>query len=280
MVTVLLKNGFQHMGKSWKSQLSPAELGLFVRLHPKTKSLDGPLPTTVAGFQKLAKKIHFDEYPYLITGSELELSSLIDYEHADIDFRRYLARLVLCRNFSPAGGYEVLTDHLWLIRAFLSDYKGDVLKPWLTDAIREAFESVLSDAVFTRNLLGTTFLFGVIEFYTKHLLGWRPTEADFFDDEAHQPFRRMFLAEAINKLKKQPLALARDLNAIDKHCTRRLKEREIPQERWVIAKIADRLTVARNAMLHGEEHSFYSTGRYLAALYILFHWHTLQLNGN
>lgn len=197
----------------------------------------------------------------------------MDYSQADIELKIYLTRLILCQNFSPAGGYEVLTDHLWLIESFLKEFKADPLKPWLTPTIKEALESVLSEAVFTRNLLGTNFLFGVVEYYAKYWLGWRPTEADFFDDAFHEKFREMSIGEALVKLKKMNLPVARDLNAIDKYNTQVLKKRNIPEARWVIPRMADRLTLIRNTMLHGEEHSFYGTGRYLAVLYILFYLH-------
>jgi hypothetical protein len=234
--------------------------------------------TTVAEFRLLVQNSGFTEYPYILMGDELEVASMVNYENADLDLRIYLTRLVLCRNFSAAGGYEVLTDHCWLLRSFLSDYDSDAIKPWLTPTVREAIECVVSEEVFTRNLLGTTFLFGVLEFYAKYLLGWRPNEVDFFDKKANRQFREMFLPDAIIRLKKSPYPLAVDLNAIDKHSTTRLKERGIPEVRWVKSKIADRLGLVRNAMLHGEEHSFYGVGRYLAVLYILFHWHTVKAN--
>lgn len=240
-------------------------------------SLSNPA-TTVAEFRSLTKKSRFIEYPYVITGDELDVAAMVDYENADLGLRIYLARLVLCRNFSACGGYEVLTDHYWLIRSFLSDYNQDTIKPWLTPTIREAIECWISEAVFTRNLLGTTFLFGVLEFHAKYLLGWRPAEADFFDKEANGQFREMFLPGALIRLKKSSHPLAVDLNAIDEHSTTRLKERGINEVRWVKAKISDGLGLIRNTMLHGEEHSFYGVGRYLAVLYILFHWHTVKAN--
>lgn len=273
MVTVLHKNGFHRMGKSWRSGIHRGDLGLFVKLQPVKPLLEGPSPTTIADYTLAAAKIGFTEYPYHITGTEPSLESFVDYAQADIDLKQYLTRLILCRNFSPAGGYEVLTDHLWLIRSFLKEYKTDGLKPWWTPTIKEAMESVVSEDVFTGNLLGTTFLFGVIEFYAKSWLGWQPTEADFFDVAFHEKFREMSIGDALLKLKRMNLSVARDLNAIDKYSTQRLKEQSIQEVRWVIPRIADRLRIVRNTMLHGEQHGFYSMGRYLAVLYILFHLH-------
>jgi hypothetical protein len=279
MVAVLHKSSFHRMGKSWKSAIHTGDLGLFVKLAPVARNWEGSLPINIADYILAAKKIGFTEYPYYITGMEPSLASFVDYGRADLDLKIYLTRLILCRNFSPAGGYEVLTDHLWLIQSFLTEFETDALKPWLTPTIKEALESVLSESVFTRNLLGTGFLFGVVEYYAKHWLGWRPTEADFFDDAFHEKFREMSIGQALLKLKKGKLAVARDLHAIDAYCTGRLKKKNIKEERWVIPRIADRLTLARNTMLHGEEHSFYGTGRYLAVLYILFYLHNTKALG-
>jgi len=273
MISVLHKNGFQRMGKSWKSGIHSGNLGLFAKLIPPAKNPERPTVITIADYTKTAEKIGFVEYPYYITGMEPNLVSFVSYSQADIDLKIHLTRLILCRNFSPAGGYEVLTDHLWLIDSFIKELKDDPLKPWLTPTIKEALDSVLSEDIFTRNLLGTNFLFGVIEYYAKYWLGWRPTKADFFDDAFHEKFREMSIGDALVKLKKMNLPVARDLNAIDKYNTQVLKKRNIPEARWVIPRMADRLTLIRNTMLHGEEHSFYGTWRYLAVLYILFYLH-------
>ena len=86
----------------------------------------------------------------------------------------------------------------------------------------------------------------------------------------------MYLNNAINKLKKTKSALAESLNRIDKYNIEMLKENFIEEDKFVNAKIADRLSLARNTMLHGEKHSFYNISKYLIMIYAIFHLYRLQ----
>ena len=72
--------------------------------------------------------------------------------------------------------------------------------------------------------------------------------------------------------------LAKSINEIDNHNSKRLSDIGIPEERWVKSRIADRLSFARNPMVHGEAHHFYYTGAYLTMLYILFYLHDQKEN--
>lgn len=231
---------------------------------------------TIDQYKELAIKSGFEEYPYVITGSEPSLKSFVDFANADIDLKIYLTKLILRRNFSPAGGYEVLTDHDWLLDCFLRGFETDLIKPWISSTIKEAMEMILHGDIFTKNIMATSFMFGVIEFYAKSLLGWKAYEADFFDRDFHKKYRELPIGQALNKLKKQNTSLAKDLSEIDKYAIDRLKERKIKEKRWVIATISDRLTIARNTMLHGENHSFHSIGKYLLSIYMLFHLHEVK----
>lgn len=226
---------------------------------------------TIQDYTSSAIEKGFDEHPFVIYGGITEMKDFVDYEDADIDLKIHLAKVILCRNFSPAGGYCVLSDHNWFIENFLKHFEADPVRPWLSDTIKESIEMILSEAIYTTQITGTTFMFGVVEFYAKYLLGWRPMEADFFDEETHGHFRRMSLSEAINKLKKGDNQLAKELHYVDRQSTNRLKEVLIEEKRWVAPRIADRLRMARNPMLHGENHSFSHIGKYLCMLYILFY---------
>ena len=226
---------------------------------------------TLTEYKITADEKRFEEHPYGIYAGITELKHFVPYVESDIDLKIHLAKIILCRNFSPAGNYCVLSDHNWYIENFLKTYDDDPIRPWLTDTIKEAMGMILSDEIYTEQIIGTTFMFGVVEFYAKHLLGWRPMEVDFFDKKAHGPFREMTLSDAISKLKKRNIELAATLKYIDKQSENRLKEVMIKEERWVAARIADRLRIARNPMLHGENHNFPDIGKYLCMLYILFY---------
>lgn len=226
------------------------------------------------------KTTGFEEFPYFVCGNEKRLREIVDFEQADLQLKIHLAEVVICRCFSATGGIYFPADAEWFIKEFLSFYKTDIPKPGLTCTIKEAIEMILSNAPFTKGVIGTTFMFGVIEFYAKHLLGYRPMQYDFFDKENHNKFRKMFIGDAINKLKRTNMEIAKSLCRIDKHSIERLKEVRIEEERGTIAKIADRLSLARNTMLHGENHSFYDKGEYLVMLYVLFYLHDVQLEEN
>jgi hypothetical protein len=234
---------------------------------------------TIEEYKIEAKDKRFEEHPYTIYGGQTELKHFVEYNEATVDLKIHMAKIILCRNFSPAGGYCVLSDQNWYINQFLKNFESDLARPWLTGTIKESMQMIVSEDVFKKQIIGTTFMFGIIEFYAKYLLGWRPIESDFFDKKAHSSFREMTLSDAIGKLKKSNTELASILIYIDNQSVNRLKEVMVEENRWVIPRIADRLRVARNPMLHGENHSFSSIGEYLCMLYILFHLHDMKKMG-
>lgn len=231
---------------------------------------------TITDYKKAIHTNGFREHPKAISSGMTALASFVNYSEADLELKIYLARMLLYRNFSATGNGEFLSDHTWFIQQFFISEHEDIPKPWLTKPIRDSIGMILSGDVFSGGIIGTTFMFGVIEYYAKHFLGWRPMEADFFDDEFHKKYRTMTIERAVNKLKKSDTPIGKSLNFIDGKCSVRLRERAIEAERWIKPKIADRLKLARNAMLHGESHSFYSMGNYLCMIYILFYLHDLK----
>lgn len=201
-----------------------------------------------------------------------ESSLFVDLDTVDLDLKIHIAKRILCHNFSSTFGVIYFPDEpIWFIKHFLLSYNKDFIKPQFTATIKEAINMILSEEYFTKVIIGTTFMYGIIEFYAKYKLGFRPDEFDFFDDKNLNQYRKMFIGNAINKLKKTNASIAKSLNEIDKHNLAYLKECGIPEERWIKGKIADRLTLGRNPMLHGERYIFFSEGLYLVMLYILFH---------
>jgi len=219
---------------------------------------------------------NYEEYPFFITGHEKSLKSFIEFNKIDIDLKIYLAKHILCRCFSTTGGIYWPDNPKWFIKESIKIFESDFNKPWLTSTIKESIEMILRDDDFSKGIIGTTFLFGVIEFYAKQQLGLTPTEFDFFDKEKQDSFRKLSIGSAINRLKKTNSQLSISLNEIDNHNIKRLKDAGIQEGRFTLAKISDRLTLSRNTMLHGENHSFYDKGLYLAMLYFLFYFHDLK----
>lgn len=226
-------------------------------------------------YHNVIAKSSFVEFPESISGETRLVEQVINYSSCDLELKTYLAEMILKRCFSPTNSC-LGNDIDWFINGFGSDFQSDLIEPWRTPAIQKAIDMIMSKNVFTNGVIATTYMFGIVEFYTKYLLGWRHHERDFFDNKYHESFRSMDIGAAFIKLKKQKTGIAESLNRIDKYNIRLLKENFIAEERFIKARIADRLTIARNTMLHGENHSFYDISHYLVMLYALFHLHHLQ----
>lgn len=224
-------------------------------------------------YQELRKQTGYREQLSYIVGSETSLRGFLNYEDANLEVKLHLTKVILGRHFKSNGEISLQEDVQWFINCFRNEYKADLIKPWLTSAVRESMAMIVSDDTFGKVIIGTTFMFGVVEFYAKYRLGWKPEQYDHFDEVYHKNYREMSLSAAISRLKKTKCALAIDLNELDSNSISLLKESGIEEKRYTKSRIADRLRIARNSMIHGETHYFYSTGSYLAMLYILFHFH-------
>jgi hypothetical protein len=230
----------------------------------------------ITDYQSVVAERDFNEYPDYNTGTEL-VSAFVIYEDADQELKLYLAKLILCRSFY--GTYTSwFTDVEWFIKGFFAEYQQDGVKPWLSETIREAAMMILSDETFTKGIIGTTFMFGVLEYYAKHHLGFRPLEHNFFDKSKRAYVKQydpkkmdLTIKSAFEYLQQTKLPIAQALNEIDAFTIKRLTEKCIPSEKFTPHKIAERLNLPRNPMLHGETHSFYQAGPYLLMLYILFY---------
>jgi hypothetical protein len=235
----------------------------------------------IQDYKKKIGEVGFEEYPYLV-GSLLSLGEFIDFEEADLKLKIHFTEVILCRCFPPTGGVFDPASSDWFIENFLLNYQRDLIKPWLSSTIRTAIEMVMEKN--ERATIATTFMFGIVEFYAKYKLGFRPDEFDFFDKSKKNYIKNLasgskktppdlFIGNALESLKKKDLPISLSLRCIDGHNIQRLKDFTIQERRFTKAKISDRLSLARNTMLHGENHSFGAEARYLVMLYILFYYH-------
>jgi hypothetical protein len=158
---------------------------------------------TINEYKEKVKMTRFVEFPHFLNVQEKGLSDIVNFDEADIELKIHLVEVVICRCFPIGGGIYFPTDSKWLITNFLHSYEINVPNPAITSTIKEAIRMIISENVFTENVIGTTFMFGVIEQYAKYLLGYKPTDFDFFDKENHQKFRNLPIGQAINQLKKQ-----------------------------------------------------------------------------
>jgi len=234
---------------------------------------------TVTDYRNIISGNGFEEYPMLNDGTAL-VSRFINFSEADINLRIYLNKLILCRSYY--GTYTAwYPDVEWFAENFFREMQRDFIKPELSETIKFAAGMILADEPFTKGIIGTTFMFGVIEFYAKHKLGFRPMEYNFFDKKGKKEYLKQLdlqnknmdlsIKPAFEQLQRKELPISLALNEIDAFTKSRLSSASINSENWTVHTIAERLNLARNPMLHGETHSFYSTGAYLLLLYSLFH---------
>ncbi len=220
------------------------------------------------------KVIGFQENPYF--SGEQRFHEVVDYDSTTLELKIHLAEVIICRCFGANGGIYYPQDSEWFIHNFMKDHSTDLLRPWYTGTINEAIGMITQEDDMNKMIIGITFMFGVVEFYAKYKLGFRPDDFDFFDEANLKFYRRMFIGDAINKVKKTDTSIGRSLSKIDKQNIKRLKELQWEERRWTRARISDKLTLERNAMLHGEAYGFYDKGEYLVMLYILFHLNELN----
>lgn len=231
----------------------------------------------------------FEEFPEVLTGNEVLLESFLNYSESDISLKRHLCQMLICRSFPPTGGVILGDDLKWFITGFLDEFKTDLHKPWLTTVITEAIHLVNNTKNLSQRIIGTSFMFTIIESYLKHYLGYRPEEYNFFDKKKKEYLKEHYkdqkkvpnditLGQGIEILKAKDLAISNALKEIDDFSIKFLLSREIEQGNWIVSNMTQRLTTIRNAMLHGEISGFYEIGDYLIMTYILFHLHTADNN--
>src|ERR1700749_4896395 len=99
----------------------------------------------LAAYQTKIAAIGFVEFPTSISGVEMPISNIVNFDETDLDLKIYLTTMIIRRCFSATGSYSWPGDTIWLIENFLHNYETDLLKPWLTNTISDAFSMILSD---------------------------------------------------------------------------------------------------------------------------------------
>ena len=234
---------------------------------------------TVSDYKNYIKNNGFQEHPLYNDGTSL-VSSFINFDESDLDLKIYINKLILCRSFY--GTYiSWYSDVKWFIENFFTKLVTDLPKPYLTETIRSAAKMINSDDPFKQGIISTTFLFTVIEFYAKYKLGFKPMEYNFFDYEGKRQYLKnldvtnkkidLSIKKSFILLQKKHFLISTCLNEIDEYTTARLSAAGIPSKKWTVHTIAERIDLARNAMIHGEIHSFFGMGEYLLLIYSLLH---------
>ena len=217
---------------------------------------------TIDDYKKIIAENGFNEHPSLNDGKQL-LSRFLRYEDADIDLLIYLNVLILCRSYY--GIYTAYYDDVkWFQKGFFKEQQKDFIKPHLTATIALAAKMILHGDPFTEGTLGTTFMFGVLEYYAKSKLSFKPLDYGFFDKKGKKQYVKKLDVEN----KKADLVIN---SAFDQFTTTGLMNAGLHSHGWILYQISERLRLARNPMLHGETHSFYNVGSYMLMLYSLLY---------
>jgi hypothetical protein len=235
-------------------------------------SISDEIVFSLKDYELKIKEIGFEEYPTVISGAgDQYLKDFLNYKTLDLDLRIYLTRLLICRCCAIDSGTYLPADIEWWVKNFEEFHLVNVADFTRTEAIKEAIRQVQSDDPFGKCITGTTFMFTIIEFYTKFFLGLNPLIDSFEKDKTNiEKYRNISFSEALKKLRKGNKVISREICAIDKFFRKKATNLGYEAEPFRKSYVHYRLTFHRNRWLHGENQSRISEGTFLVLLYILF----------
>lgn len=82
--------------------------------------------------------------------------------------------------------------------------------------------------------------------------------------------KHLYIGKSLNILEKMNFPISQSLKSINDKVIFNMKKLNIKEGRFTYYKISDRLSLARNKMMHGEQLTFFDKGKYMLMLYILF----------
>lgn len=227
---------------------------------------------TIDIYKQKIKEIGFEEYPTIVTNGEDQcLKNFLKYDELDLDLRIYLTRVLICRSVGIGSGIYLPADTDWWIEKFQNIHIMNFADFTRTEAIIEAIKQIQSNEPFGKCIVGTTFMYTVMEFYTKYYLGLNPLIDMFEKDKSNlERYRQISFNDAVIKLKKLQKEISKEICAIDKFFKQKAMSLEYEPEPFKNSYIAYRLSHFRNKVLHGENQFAHSEGTFLVLLYILY----------
>ena len=227
---------------------------------------------TLNDYQIKIKEIGFEEYPTIIYGAgDQYLKDFLEYNKLDLDVRIYLTRLLICRCCGIDSGIYLPADVDWWVENFEEFHFANVADFTRTEAIKEAIRQIQSDDRFGKCIVGTTFMYTIIEFYTKFNLGLNPFIDMWEKDQTNiEKYRNISFSDAIRKLRKRNKVISKEICQIDAFFKEKAAALSYEPEPFKESYIHYRLTYYRNKWLHGENQFMVSEGTFLVLLYILF----------
>lgn len=227
---------------------------------------------TIDIYKQKIKEIAFEEYPEIIVnGEDQYLKDFLKYDELDLDLRIYLTRVLICRSVGIGSGIYLPDDTDWWIEKFQDVHIMNFADFTRTEAIIEAIKQIQSNESFGKCIIGTTFMYTVMEFYTKFYLGFNPLIDMFEKDKSNlEKYRQISFSSAVIRLKKCQKEVSKEICAIDNFFKQKASSLGYEPEPFKNSYIAYRLSYYRNMVLHGENQFAHSEGTFLVLLYILY----------
>ncbi len=227
---------------------------------------------TLENYHVKIKYMDFKEYPETIDGiNDQYFKDLLNPEELGLDVRVHITTTLICRCVGINGGIYLPAGVDWWITEFQRIHLSNIADITRSDAIIAAIRHIQSEDSFGKCIIGTAFMYTVMEFYSKYFLGFDPL-FDRFDNNLEKigKYQEVQFSEAIIKLKKQNLAISRELCKIDKFFKQKADIMGLDLQLHNNSYLADRISKNRNQILHGQNVFLHSEGSLLVLLYILY----------
>lgn len=230
----------------------------------------------IENYRKKIKEFNFEEFPQIIGHKMVMLKNFLEFDKLSLEVKIHLTSLLIRRSVGVNNGIYLPEDVNWLISHFIGEYKEDLSDPSKHDAHKRAIELVTSEETFSDCIIGTTYMYTVIEYYLKYKLGYKifpKSDEELFQN---QKIRENSIGSAYLKVKKSRFRISNELNIIDKHFKERAKEMGYEREELQNIQIQGRLNQNRNMFLHGHYQYYHAEGTLLVLLFILLHYCELE----
>jgi len=224
-------------------------------------------------YENRIKKFKYLEYPECIgLGKITTLNDFIDFDELSLEVKIHLSSMLIRRSVGIPTGIYLPDDTYWFISRFVEEYIIDLADPSRHEAHKKALIMIMSEHAFSDCIIGTTYMYTVIEFCLKYKLGYKVFPMCQEEFENNKKFNDMSIGNAYFKVKKANFGISRELHLIDEHFKKKAQKMEYNAEELQNCQIQGRLNASRNKSLHGHYQFFHSEGTLLALLFILFHY--------
>lgn len=223
---------------------------------------------TIEDYEALKAKHNFEEYPDIIAHPMTALNDFLVFKELSLDVKIHLCSMLVRRTIGLQGEVNMPYDAKWLMQHFMEEYELDATEFWKTDAYLKGLKLVQEEEMGSR-IVGTTYLYTMIEAYLKHKLGYRFLEDD---SETNKRLIKIGIGDAYIKVKKGNNRVSREFHLIDQYFKEQAVHLRVIQEDMNYVKLEGRLKLLRNLNLHGRNQFMVGEGILLSLLFALLHY--------